>query len=75
VGIELGVVVFDLSDLGKTGKANSFILMWLRQVESLLCQLRKAILSNSQQFYYFGRTTVTPFDPFFVPLSGFFRNE
>jgi hypothetical protein len=39
-----------LSDLGKPGKSNSFLLMWLRQVESLLCQLRKAILSNSQKF-------------------------
>jgi hypothetical protein len=38
------VVVFDLSDLAKTGKANSFIRLWLRQVGSLLCQLRKAIL-------------------------------
>ncbi|MFT5596908.1 MAG: hypothetical protein ACI8QH_001707, partial [Flammeovirgaceae bacterium] len=32
----------------KTGKSNSFIRLWLRQVESILCQLRKAILSNSQ---------------------------
>jgi hypothetical protein len=35
VGIKLGVVVCDLSDLGKTGKANSFKLMWLRRVRSM----------------------------------------
>jgi hypothetical protein len=48
--MKLGVVVCDLSDIGKTGKSNSFIRLWLRQVESLLCQLRKAILSNFLTF-------------------------
>jgi hypothetical protein len=48
VGIKLGVVVFDMSDLEKTGKSNSFIRLWLR------C----AAQSNSQQFSYFRRTTV-----------------
>jgi hypothetical protein len=39
-----------MSDIGKTGKSNSFIRLRLRQAESLLCQLRKAILSNFLTF-------------------------
>jgi hypothetical protein len=47
VGIKLGVVVCDMSDIGKTGKANSFIRLWLRQSRVITVS---AAQSNSQQF-------------------------
>jgi hypothetical protein len=72
--MKLGVVVCDLSDLGKTGKSNSFIRLWLRQVESSLCQLRKAILSNfltfdEQQYITFAFVNWLDFRSFFYSTS------